>query len=156
MVSYRVHLFGVVDRHQALWLIPWPQSQQIATLNGLSRREAKSHAKPSAKKCKTNLDVKGPSSCSAWSPAEGQVKELLTWAGKESALTSPTHFSGFRLCAAHNFFGCRGEDKKNNDPARKLLLTARQEKLTPEQRREIAQKAIRARWAKAKKKKTSS
>ena len=31
---------------------------------------------------------------------------------------------------------------------------ARQEKLTPEQRREIARKAIRARWAKTKKKKT--
>jgi len=34
----------------------------------------------------------------------------------------------------------------------KLGAKARSEKLTPEQRRSIAQKAIRARWAKEKKK----
>ena len=34
----------------------------------------------------------------------------------------------------------------------RLGAKARQEKLTPEQRRKIAQKAIRARWAKAKEK----
>jgi len=37
-----------------------------------------------------------------------------------------------------------------------LGAKARQEKLTPEKRREIANKAIRARWAKAKKKNPQS
>jgi len=52
-------------------------------------------------------------------------------------------------------------DKKEKNPNAvalgRLGAKARQEKLTPEQRRAIAQKAIRARWSKAaKKKKTSS
>ena len=38
----------------------------------------------------------------------------------------------------------------------RLGAKARQAKLTPEQRREIAQRAIRARWAKEKKKKKTS
>ncbi|MFY9903978.1 MAG: hypothetical protein WBD45_13755 [Terriglobales bacterium] len=46
------------------------------------------------------------------------------------------------------------EKKKKNPNAvalGRLGAKARQEKLTPEQRRVIAQKAIRARWSKAKK-----
>jgi hypothetical protein len=38
----------------------------------------------------------------------------------------------------------------------RLGAKARQEKLTPEQRRAIAKKAIQTRWAKAKKKKKDS
>jgi hypothetical protein len=38
----------------------------------------------------------------------------------------------------------------------RLGAKAPQEKLTPEERRAIAQKAIRARWSKAKKKKISN
>jgi len=49
-------------------------------------------------------------------------------------------------------------DKREKNPNAvalgRLGAIARQEKLTPEQRRAIAQKAIRARWAKVKKKKT--
>jgi hypothetical protein len=51
-------------------------------------------------------------------------------------------------------------DKKKKNPNAvalgRLGAKARQEKLPPEQRREIAQKAIRARWAKAEKKKPTS
>jgi hypothetical protein len=51
-------------------------------------------------------------------------------------------------------------EKKEKNPNAvalgRLGAKARQEKLPPEQRRAIAQKAIRTRWAKAKKKKTSS
>jgi len=51
-------------------------------------------------------------------------------------------------------------DKKEKNPNAvalgRLGAKARQEKLTPEQRRKIAQKAIRARWAKARKKKILS
>jgi hypothetical protein len=47
-------------------------------------------------------------------------------------------------------------DKKEKNPNAvalgRLGAKARQQKLSPEQRREIAQKAIRARWAKTKKK----
>jgi hypothetical protein len=43
-------------------------------------------------------------------------------------------------------------DKK--DPAAVALAKKRAEALTPERRKEIAQKAIRARWDKAKKKGT--
>jgi hypothetical protein len=49
-------------------------------------------------------------------------------------------------------------DKKEKNPNAvalgRLGARARQAKLTPEQRRAIAQKAIRARWSKASKKKT--
>ena len=49
-------------------------------------------------------------------------------------------------------------DKREKNPNAvalgRLGAKARQEKLTPERRREIAQKAIRARWAKARKKKS--
>jgi len=46
------------------------------------------------------------------------------------------------------------EKKKNPNAVAlgRLGARARQEKLTPEQRRAIAQKAIRARWSKEKKK----
>ncbi len=48
-------------------------------------------------------------------------------------------------------------DKKEKNPNAvalgRLGAKARQEKLPPEKRREIAQRAIRARWAKEKKKK---
>jgi hypothetical protein len=51
-------------------------------------------------------------------------------------------------------------DKKKKNPNAvalgRLGAKARQEKLTPEQRQEIAQKAIRARWSKAETNKTSS
>jgi len=51
-------------------------------------------------------------------------------------------------------------DKKEKNPNAvalgRLGAKARQEKLTPEQRRAIAQKAIRARWSKARKKKKAS
>ena len=51
-------------------------------------------------------------------------------------------------------------DKKEKNPNAvalgRLGAKARQEKLTPEQRRKIAQNAIRARWAKTKKKKKTS
>jgi hypothetical protein len=51
-------------------------------------------------------------------------------------------------------------DKREKNPNAvalgRLGAKARQAKLTPEQRQEIARKAIRARWAKTKKKKTSS
>jgi hypothetical protein len=51
-------------------------------------------------------------------------------------------------------------DKKEKNPNAvalgRLGAKARQEKLTPAQRREIAQNAIRARWAKTKKKKKTS
>jgi len=49
------------------------------------------------------------------------------------------------------------ERKKNPNAVAlgRLGARARQEKLTPEQRRAIAKKAIRARWSKAKKKKAS-
>jgi hypothetical protein len=51
-------------------------------------------------------------------------------------------------------------DKKEKNPNAvalgRLGAKARQAKLTPEQRRDIARKAIRARWAKTKNKKTSS
>jgi hypothetical protein len=63
MVSYRAQFSGVVERRQALWLTTWPESRQIVASNGLSRKEAKSHTKPSAKKCKTT-DVKDRRSCS--------------------------------------------------------------------------------------------
>lgn len=49
-------------------------------------------------------------------------------------------------------------DQKKNPNAvalGRLGAKARQEKLTPEERRAIAQKAIRARWAKEKRKKSS-
>jgi len=49
------------------------------------------------------------------------------------------------------------DDKKKNPNAvalGRLGAKARQEKLTPEQRRAIARKAIRARWQKEKKKNT--
>jgi hypothetical protein len=49
-------------------------------------------------------------------------------------------------------------DKKEKNPNAvalgRLGAKARQEKVPPEQRRAIAQKAIRARWSKAKKKTT--
>jgi len=49
-------------------------------------------------------------------------------------------------------------DKKEKNPNAvalgRLGAKARQEKLSPEQRRKIALNAIRARWAKTKKKKT--
>jgi hypothetical protein len=49
------------------------------------------------------------------------------------------------------------KDKNPNAVALgRLGAKARQEKLTPEKRREIAQNAIRARWAKTKKKKKTS
>jgi len=51
------------------------------------------------------------------------------------------------------------EKKKKNPNAvalGRLGAKARQEKLTPEERRAIAQKAIRARWSKAGKKRPSS
>jgi len=51
-------------------------------------------------------------------------------------------------------------EKKNKNPNAvalgRLGARARQEKLTAEQRRTIAQKAIRARWSKTEKKKGSS
>jgi hypothetical protein len=51
-------------------------------------------------------------------------------------------------------------DKKDKNPNAvalgRLGAKARQEKLAPEKRREIAQNAIRARWAKTKKKKKTS
>ena len=51
---------------------------------------------------------------------------------------------------------CPTREKNPNAVALgRLGAKARQEKLTPERRREIAQKAIRARWAKARKKKSS-
>jgi len=50
-------------------------------------------------------------------------------------------------------------DKKEKNPNAvalgRLGAKARQEKLTPDQRRAIAQKAIRTRWSKTKKKKVS-
>jgi hypothetical protein len=51
-------------------------------------------------------------------------------------------------------------DKKEKNPNAvalgRLGAKARQEKVTPERRREIAREAIRTRWAKTKNKKTSS
>ena len=51
-------------------------------------------------------------------------------------------------------------DRKEKNPNAvalgRLGAKARQKKLTPEERRAIAQRAIRARWSKAKKGKTSS
>ena len=51
-------------------------------------------------------------------------------------------------------------DKKEKNPNAvalgRLGAKARQEKLTPERRREIARNAIRARWAKTKKKKKTT
>jgi hypothetical protein len=51
-------------------------------------------------------------------------------------------------------------EKKEKNPNAvalgRLGAQARQKKLAPEERRAIAQKAIRARWSKAKKKKSST
>jgi len=50
----------------------------------------------------------------------------------------------------------KGKNNPNAVALGRLGARARQEKLTPEQRQAIARKAIRARWSKEERKKTSS